>query len=317
MHIAIVVLNWNGKQDTLECLQSLKNLHYSPYSVIVADNGSSDGSLDAIASLYPEVQLLNNQKNLGFAEGNNRAITFALQNALLILNNDTVVEPNLLTALASASQENPHAIFGCVPYLFSQKNVLDHLGGVWNPLTAQFDLISYRQQVFSPPPSLDYVCGCSLFAPSDAFKKIGLFDPRFFLFWEESDFCHRAKQNGYTLKICPEAKLWHKVSASFSGGKPHTSYFWWRNRLLWIEKNIPRKQRLSLYMTTLLPEIAKLHKHYLLKCLHLLPYFLFKSSAFPLKKTQLRIYAASLLGVYHYLLRRFYNGPSWLFQKKN
>jgi len=102
MHIAIILLNWNGKSDTLECLASLESLDYSCYEIILADNGSSDGSLEEISITYPHVTLIDNKTNLGFAEGNNRAITYALTkgfDAIFLLNNDTVVDPHILQAL--------------------------------------------------------------------------------------------------------------------------------------------------------------------------------------------------------------------------
>jgi len=322
MHIAIILLNWNGKSDTLECLASLESLDYSCYEIILADNGSSDGSLEEISITYPHVTLIDNKINLGFAEGNNRAISYALTkgfDAIFLLNNDTVVDPHILQALSTWSQKNPNTIFGCRTYLYAQKTTLDHFGGTWNQQTAQFDLIGYRKEDASFPSStpinLDYVCGCALFAPTSIFKKVGFFDPRFFLFWEESDFCFRAKKLGYNLMICHEAKLWHKVSASFTGGKPHTTYFWWRNRLLWIEKNLKWKEKCFVYFHSLLPEIFKLYRHYLVKSS---TYYLLRliSSSFKQKQEKLSYYKAALCGVHHYLLRRFYQGPSWIFKKK-
>ncbi len=323
MHVAIILLNWNGKSDTLQCLESLQAITYRSYEIIVADNGSSDGCLESIARNYPHVTLIDNQKNLGFAEGNNRAITYALTkkfDSLFLLNNDTIVDPYILQALTTASTKNPDTIFGCRTYLYTQKTIFDHFGGVWNQQRAQFDLIGYRKHDEDFPLTqaidLDYVCGCALFAPSAVFRKVGLFDPRFFLFWEESDFCFRAKKLGCKLMICQEAKLWHKVSASFTGGKPHTTYFWWRNRLLWIEKNLEWKEKLFVYFHSLLPEIFKLYRHYFIKSC---TYYLLKpfSSSFNNHQEKLSYYKAALCGVHHYLLRRFYQGPHWLFKKKS
>jgi GT2 family glycosyltransferase len=323
MHVAIILLNWNGKSDTLKCLESLDSLHYHSYEILVADNGSSDGSCEAILAAYPHVIWIDNQKNLGFAEGNNRAIAYALTktfDALFILNNDTIVDPHILDALTMSSIKNPDTILGCRTYLYSQKTVLDHFGGVWNKQKAQFDLIGYRQLdehfPYTHPIDLDYICGCALFVPTAVFKKVGFFDPRFFLFWEESDLCFRAKQLGFKLMICHEAKLWHKVSASFTGGKPHTTYFWWRNRLLWIEKNLTWKEKYFSYRHCLLPEIFKLYRHYFIKsCIY---YFLkfFSVPSLAQRQEKISYYKAALCGVHHYLLRRFYEGPTWICNKK-
>ena len=178
MRIAIILLNWNGKKDTLECLHSLTHLTYQHYKVIVADNGSTDDSIQSISSLYPDVILIDNKKNLGFAEGNNRAITYALNNhfdGLLLLNNDTIVDPSLLDAFVSTAQKHPKAILGAKVYLYSQRDTLDHFGGSWNPHKAHFDLVGHRQQEdhtsWEHPFEIDYICGCALFLQRMPSKK--------------------------------------------------------------------------------------------------------------------------------------------------
>jgi GT2 family glycosyltransferase len=322
MHIAIILLNWNGKKDTIECLESLKGLTYKNYTVIIADNGSSDDSLTMLSSLYPQHLFLDNQANLGFAEGNNRAILYALEkgfDALLLLNNDTVVDPSFLTAFVDLAAKHPKSILGAKPYLYSTPTHFDHFGGYWNPEKGSFDLVGNRLQEdnlsFEAPFELDYVCGCALFAKAEAFKELGVLDPRFFLFWEESDFCFRAKKQHYRILFCPQAKLWHKVSASFVGGKKHTTYFWWRNRLLFIEKHFSLSQICSLYIHSILPEIFKLMRHHLILYLHYGFYILFRSSKRVEKKEKLSLSSSALCGIRHYFMRRFYNGPSWIFAK--
>lgn len=323
MHIAVILLNWNGKKDTLECLCSLKNLEYEHYTVIIADNGSTDGSLQAISFLYPNVTVIDNKKNLGFAEGNNRAISYALDRgfgALLLLNNDTVVDPLLLKAFMATLQEHPKAILGAKVYLYSQKETFDHFGGCWNLYKGQFDLVGHRKQEdhssWETPFEIDYVCGCALFARAEAFREIGMLDARFFLFWEESDFCFRAKKLGYTILVSPQAKIWHKVSASFIGGKAHTTYFWWRNRFLWIEKNLSPKEKWGVYSKALLPEIFKLIRHHLIRSLEYPFLKILKSSKCPEKKKKLHLSKAALCGVRDYILRHFYEGSSWIFTQK-
>lgn len=320
MRIAIILLNWNGITDTLECIESLKKLDYDSYHIIVADNGSSNDSVAILSKLHPDITLIENKKNLGFAEGNNRAIRYALEkgfDALLILNNDTIVDSRLLKAFSQTLLKNPQAILGAKVYLYAEQTTFDHFGGRWNAEKGEFDLVGHREQedniTWETPFSVDYVCGCSLFASAEAFKKIGLFDARFFLFWEEADFCYRAKSLGYSLLVAPEAKIWHKVSASFVGGKPHVAYFWWRNRLLWIEKHLDKKARKDLYTRLLFPAIFKLMRHHLLLSFQLSTLAFSKKK--PQKKKQLQHSKAALYGVSHYALRRFYEGPSWLHKK--
>ena len=190
-----------------------------------------------------------------------------------------------------------------------QPNIIDHLGGNWNLKKGEFELVGSGDSAekWKDPISLDYVCGVALFVKAEIFKKVGLFDSRFFLFWEESDWCFRAKKMGFYATTCPEAILYHKVSASFTGGKPHTTYFWWRNRLLWIEKNCSFKEKCFLYVFNLIPKVIKMLKLYVLRKL-------FSKKTIERQK-KMQIYCAGLVGVKDYLMRKFGNGPSWVFKK--
>ena len=197
MKIFIILLNWNGKQDTLDCLQSLEQVE-TEHQTIVVDNGSTDDSVSFIQNVYPNITILETKDNLGYAEGNNVGIRYALGKGadyIFVLNNDTTVEPNILSAFLS----NPSApIQGAKTHLMSNPTCLDHLGGNWNLQKGVFELVGAREQAekWREPLKLDYVCGVALFVKAEVFQKIGLFEKRFFLFWEESDWCWRAKKKG-------------------------------------------------------------------------------------------------------------------------
>jgi GT2 family glycosyltransferase len=321
MRIAIIILNWNGKEDTLECLASVEKLRYAPFDVTVVDNGSSDGSAAAVRQAFPWVCVIEAQTNLGFAEGNNVGIRAALSGgaeACFLLNNDTVVDPEILSAFAAAAARHlDTGIFGSYNYLYTERGTLDHLGGTWNRRKGAFDLAGLRQKGELPPPALDYVCGCGLFVKKEVFERAGLLDPRFFLLWEEADFCFRAKRAGFATRTCPEAKLWHKVSASFIGGKPHTAYFWWRNRFLWAERNCTRREWLSLCARVLFPELCHLGKMWAIKACQLRVLRLLRPNACVRQRAEkIAKYRASVRGIMDYLLRRFGNGPAWLYAKE-
>jgi len=314
----IIILNWNGKQDTLECLESLSHVN-SPHQIIVVDNGSKDDSVEAISAAFPSVTLLETGENLGYAEGNNVGIREALKQGashLLILNNDTTVEPDFLDAFLA----NDDAVQGAKALLTSDPSTLDHLGGMWKIEKGTFSLIGCREKAskWNDRIPLDYVCGCALFAKAEVFKKIGLFEPRFFLFWEESDWCARAKKAGYQPYFCPKAKLYHKVSGSCRGGKAHTTYFWWRNRLFWVARNCSKKEKRSLYLRTLIPEMGHILKLYPLKALQLALLKVVKPQVdLTEKKERLRNYKAALTGMKDYFLGRFGNGPAWIFTRSS
>ncbi len=313
--VFIIIVNWNGKQDTLTCLSSLQSLDYSNYHVIIVDNGSKDDSISAIKLQFPHHLLLENQTNLGFTGGNNIGIQYALDHKadfVLLLNNDTKVSPDLLKHFMLGFQQFPKAgILGAKIYLMQNEGKLDHFGGTWNQKKGVFDLIGLHapDENWDTAFCIDYVCGAAMMVKKEVFEQIGLLESRFFLIWEESDFCMRAKRKGFQIISYPSAKIWHKVSASFTG-KTHSTYFWWRNRLLWIERNCSFKHLLSVYTRVLIPEILHLVKIYFLKSMQ---YTCFKSfyakAEQERKRHKLFTYKAALRGVKDYLLRRFGPGP--------
>ncbi|MDE3047215.1 MAG: glycosyltransferase family 2 protein, partial [Verrucomicrobiota bacterium] len=262
--IVIILLNWNGKKDTLECLASLTHMTYPNFQILIVDNGSKDDSVAVLRQAHPHIPILETGTNLGFAGGNNVGIEWALRHHaewIFLLNNDTITAPDCLDALMRAAQEQPRAkILGAKILRYHQPDIVDHLGGFWNPQIGEFESpdAGHPDHPYYPMREVDYVCGAALFMHRSVPETIGLLEPKFFLFWEESDFCYRAKRAGLQVWTAPEAKVWHKVSSSFTGGKPHMHYFWWRSRLLWIERNCTPDEKKRLFRTVIAPEIAKL-----------------------------------------------------------
>ena len=142
----------------------------------------------------------------------------------------------------------------------------------------------------------------------EVFEKIGLFDPRYFLFWEESDLCLRAKKEGFEVRTCPKAKVWHKVSASFMG-KPHAAYFLHRHRLLWIERNLQGSKRLLALVKLISASFIFFYRKKTVRSLQLL---LQKCTKKETKRNRERIvrYNAALCGTWDYLFRKFGPGRS-------
>ena len=312
-NIVIVVLNWNNKQDTLTCLQSLQPVEGS---TIVVDNGSTDGSQEAIRKKFPNCTLIETGINLGYAGGNNVGISHALKQGaeyILILNNDTVVDPQILDAFLAGFRKYPKAgIFGGKVYRMDTPDQLDHFGATWNRKRKEFDFFGHReteQGQFQESIELDYVCGTAIVIKREVFEELGLFDPRFFLFWEEADFCFRARKAGFAVRTCPEAKVWHKVSASFVGGKPHATYFVQRNRLLWIERNFSGFQRLLLLGSLLSTQLFSLHTKKAIRMMQLLIQKAGNKKGFRNQERIIR-YTAALSGVWDYIFRRFGEGRS-------
>lgn len=253
--LAIVVLNWNGKEDTLACLESVRHVDCNNFKVIIVDNGSTDGSQRVIRSAFPQHELIEIGVNLGFAGGNNIGIQRALEIAsdyILLLNNDTVVDADILNAFVSAAQRHPEAgAFSARIYFHHQPDTIWYAGAIWMPDLSRFTHVGWSKpdndEEFGVEGVTDYACGCAFFVPAKIFREVGLLDERFFLTFEETDWCYRARKAGHPSIYVPTAKLWHKVSASFGGANsPLACYFMTRNSLLWASKHLSLRNRLRL-----------------------------------------------------------------------
>jgi GT2 family glycosyltransferase len=316
--ICIILLNWNGKADTIECLDSLSQLDYKKLSTIVVDNGSTDGSVEVIRSAHPHTPIFETHENLGFAGGNNVGIQWALSKPfqwIFLLNNDTVVAPGILRAFMAEAERHPDAkIFGAKLLNYQDRGTIDHLGGKWDPERVEFESLGHGlpDERFRDSERVDYVCGAGMLVHRSVFETIGLLEPKFFLFWEETDFCFRARRKGFLVRTAPEARVWHKVSASFTGGKPHTHYFWWRSRLLWMERNLAPSERQHLMRTVVRPELLKELRHYLLKTGQS---FFSRLLGKPVDAKKLKRLKAGLAGIRDYYLGKFGNCPKWVVRK--
>jgi GT2 family glycosyltransferase len=265
--IAIVVLNWNGANDTLACLDSLATLTYPNFNVIVVDNGSTDDSLDklhAYSSPFPLV-LLETRQNLGYAGGNNVGTRHALEHGadfVLVLNNDTTVAPDLLEQLVDAAQRTPDAgVFTARVMYFDNPELVWFDGAHWNESALRLEWPgqgAHESELSSTDHDTDYACGAALFFRAEVARQIGLLDETFFLVWEEVDWCFRARKAGWRNRVVAAAKVWHKIGVSFgSESSPLRTYFSIRNELLWFSRHASLFARLRLWANNLRRLIPK------------------------------------------------------------
>lgn len=250
--VTVIVLNWNGKDDTIECLNSLKLIDYSSLDILVVDNGSSDDSVEVIRSEFPDVAVIEAGENLGYAGGNNVGIKYALQQGaeyILVLNNDTIVDPNLVDAFIEAANAYPEAgILNAKIYYYSEPHKIWAVGGGWNKNNCDLILIGLGEIddgiIYKEPFEVDYAIGCALFFHRTVVERIGFIEDKFFLNFEEIDWCSRARKAGYKIYSIPAAKIWHKVSASFGGEEaPLRRYYLVRNNMLWAKRNLSLSER--------------------------------------------------------------------------
>jgi len=264
--VSIIILNWNGKEDTLECLESVQRIDYPNFDTIVVDNGSSDQSVIAIQKEFPEVKVIETGKNLGYAGGNNVGIRYALENGadyILILNNDTIVDSQLFKAFINAATKiHEDAILSAKIYYFNDRKKIWYAGGQQIKQTARFKHVGIgcndNDKDYKTIMETDYASGCALFTNASVFRNIGLFDEKYFLTYEETDFCYKAKKKNIKCYVVPEAKVWHKISVSFGGEEsPVYRYFLTRNRLLWAERHLSKKR----FFVILLKDLSKLIRY--------------------------------------------------------
>lgn len=245
--VFIIVLNWNGKDDTLECLVSLQKLEYSNFKILVVDNGSYDGLEDAVRSSFPSVNFIQTGKNLGYAGGNNVGIRFALSQGadyIWLLNNDTTVDAKALTALVETAQSDPKIAFvGSKIYFYDRPTTIWFAGGEIDlskgGLTNHRGFNQEDNGQFDAVSDVGYVTGCSLLAGRVVISAIGLIPEKYFLYFEETDWNLKAQNKGFRTVIAPESRVWHKYAFN-KGRSKRLIYYSFRNRIHLVKKYSPK-----------------------------------------------------------------------------
>ena len=250
----IVVLNWNGWRDTLECLVSLEHLAYPNYKVVVVDNASSDGSEEKICEAFPAVQLIQSGANLGFAGGNNVGIRYALEQGadyIWLLNNDTVVEPDALTHLVERMANDERVgMCGSTLVYYHDRSKVQALAGAtfnkWLGVSKHIGQHTSRYYLASPESvekRLAYIVGASLLVSRSFVEGVGLLCEDYFLYYEEMDWAIRARDK-FTLAYAPKSVVYHKEGGSVGGDnitlnqKSMTAdYYSIRNRIVFTQKH--------------------------------------------------------------------------------
>lgn len=255
--VSIIILNWNGLDDTTECLESLRRMTYPDYKVIVVDNASSGGDAKVLREGFGDyIHIIENDKNYGFAEGNNIGMRYALDNLdpdyVLLLNNDTRVDPEFLTELVNAAESDP--LIGIVApkvYWYDQPNTVQSAGGTinwWIGATSLIGCGEIDKGQFDHVNNVDWVIGGGLLIKRQVLEKIGLLYQPYFAYFEEAEWCTRCKKAGYRVVYVPSAKLWHKGASTTGRIRGLGLYYMTRNRFLFMKRNATRLQILSFFV---------------------------------------------------------------------
>lgn len=268
--IAIITVNYNGSDNTIEFLDSLKKLHPSPFILhpIVVDNGSNDDSVEKILQKHPEVELLQTGENKGFAGGYNRGIEHALiwgADYLLIINNDTLIDdPKLIQKLAQTLDDNPTAAIVAPKIYFApgfeyhkeryksedRGKVIWYAGGTfdWNNVYSEHRGINEVDQgQYDEVSEMNFVSACCWMIRREALEKVGLFEEELFAYFEDNDLCQRLKQAGFKLFYNGTTSLFHKVSQTSGIGSSFSDYLLTRNRLYFGMKYASNRTKFALW----------------------------------------------------------------------
>lgn len=221
----VIVLNWNGKDDLLRCLGSLEAVLPERFRVLVVDNGSRDGSADAVRQHFPCVEILALERNLGYAGGNNAGFRQAMRHLpeyVVFLNNDTVVAPDAMQILVRVLQHDLKAGIA-VPEIFymDQPDRIWYAGGEVRLVLGLVRHVGIRKSqgpAYARRRETGYATGCCIAMRSGDFGKLGGFDERFGMYAEDVDLSLRVQEAGFTVIYEPAARVWHRVSASSGGG---------------------------------------------------------------------------------------------------
>jgi GT2 family glycosyltransferase len=272
--VAIITVNYNGSDDTIEFLDSLKRLHPSPFTLypIVVDNGSSDDSVEKILKKHPDIDLLQTGENKGFAGGYNRGIEHSMiwgADYLLIINNDTLIsDPDLLTQLAKTLDENPKAgivapkIYFAPGYEFHKDNytqadqgkVIWYAGGEfdWNNVySIHHGMNEVDQGQYNKEETVSFVTACCWMIKREVIEKVGMFEEDLFAYFEDNDLCIRIQAAGYKLYYNGHTSLFHKVSQTSGIGSSFGDFLMTRNRLYFGMKYASGRTKFALYREAL------------------------------------------------------------------
>jgi GT2 family glycosyltransferase len=232
--VFVIVLNWNGKDDTLECLSSLRKAGVPGSHTLVVDNGSTDGSVGAIRSRFPDSTILEMKQNLRFAGGNNRGIAFALGNGaefVLLLNNDTVVDEGFLGPLVERMRADnsigmvaPKICYHAPPgrIWFAGARI-----SYWLGTMAHIGIREEDHGQYDTARETDYATGCCVLVRRELIESAGMLDEAFFMYTEDADWSVRARKKGFRIFYEPRSRIHHKVSVSAGG---NLSWFKLRNK---------------------------------------------------------------------------------------
>ncbi|MFZ5845160.1 MAG: glycosyltransferase family 2 protein [Patescibacteria group bacterium] len=276
--VSVVILNWNGKRFLKDCLSSLAHTKYKPLEVILVDNNSSDGSGEYVKKYFPWVKLIKNKTNYGFAKGNNLGFQAATGEYVLFLNNDTKVTPDFLDIMIRDFQKD--STIGCIQpqmRVLNAPQLLDEAGAYLTPNGFLYHYgyrKDYSLSLYRSPREIFSAKGACMLIPRVVFQSVGKFDEDFFIFFEETDLCHRIWLSGYRVLYEPRSNIFH-----LAGGDTADKYSYGR-RIYLTFKNM----NMSFWQNFGVQNLLTIYPLFLVNQFLLFSYFLFTGKFYLVKE---------------------------------
>lgn len=247
--VAVVILNWNGQHYLERFLPSVISSRYPNFSVVVADNASTDNSLAFLEAIYPDIRIIRLDKNEGFAKGYNLALAQVTADYYILLNSDVEVNPEWITPLINLAESDP-SIAACQPKILSEeeRNRFEYAGasGGWIDYLGYpfcrgriFDSCEEDRGQYDDVAPVFWASGAALCIQASIWKTTGGFDDYLFAHQEEIDLCWRLQNRGYKIYIQPESVVYHVGGGSLEKGKRQKIFLNFRNNLIILHKNLP------------------------------------------------------------------------------
>lgn len=244
-NIAIVIVNFNGYNDTMECVESIIQNCTLEKEIIIVDNNSHDNDVINLKKTKNKYRytLILNEKNEGFAKANNKGIKYALSKgykSILLLNNDTIITKDSLEKMLEVLWSNEDiGITSCTTLYYDNKDLIWFDGGNinWEKFLSTHENMKKRYSKTKEISDVEFISGCCMMIKSQVFQQVGLLPIEYFMYFEDVDFCVAVKEYGYRMVVCKESVIYHKVSSA-SGGEdsPFTIEWCNRNRIIFMNK---------------------------------------------------------------------------------
>lgn len=253
MHTAVVILNWNGKHMMERFLPSVVANTTGNAEVVIADNGSTDDSIEFLKANYPTLRIVQLDKNYGFAEGYNRALAQIEADCYVLLNDDVEVTPHWVEPVVEQMEKHPDtAIVQPKLLMYDQRDTFEYAGGAGGYIDSygypfcrgrMFDTVEKDHGQYDDACEIFWASGAAMFVRADVWHHLGGLDGDFFAHMEEIDFCWRAKNAGYRVEYCPQSVVYHVGGGTLPKSNPRKTYLNFRNNLSMLYKNLPDSRR--------------------------------------------------------------------------